>query len=221
MPVLDRRGQRQPGGFTQAAFAYAAARDEYVCPAGARLRRVASVATSQVHQYRGAAGHVPTVCTQGTLHAGTAAAARRQLARRHAPGGRRARRHVRVHPRGTGAREGRGALRRTRTLRRSTPAAIASTPPGGRAVPACRDHAEPRATRCHTATVAPSSTVRAVVQPPSEAGNEAVAMLPFGRGVSSERQRWCSDRSRAQTRRGDRTTHPPARPPLACRKRSP
>lgn len=49
VPVLDRRGQRQPGGFTQADFTYDAARDEYVCPAGARLWRVASVATSQVH----------------------------------------------------------------------------------------------------------------------------------------------------------------------------
>jgi transposase len=53
-PVLDRthQGNAPYGQFTIHAFAYDAAADEYVCPAGTRLRRVASTPTTQVHQYR-------------------------------------------------------------------------------------------------------------------------------------------------------------------------
>lgn len=74
IPVLDRRGQT-PGGFTQADFAYDAARDEYVCPAGARLWRVGSVAASQVHQYRAP----PDTCPRCALKARCTTARRRQL----------------------------------------------------------------------------------------------------------------------------------------------
>ena len=74
VPVLDRRGQK-PGGFTQADFTYDPAREEYVCPAGARLWRVASVAASQVHQYRAP----PDPCPKCALRAHCTTAPRRQL----------------------------------------------------------------------------------------------------------------------------------------------
>lgn len=56
-PVLDRRhqGNAPYGHFTVDEFVHDRARDEYVCPAGARLRHVASTPTTQVHQYRAAA----------------------------------------------------------------------------------------------------------------------------------------------------------------------
>jgi hypothetical protein len=59
VPVLDRRGQTR-GGFTQADFRYDAARDEYVCPGGERLRRVATIAATQVQQYRAPPARCPT-----------------------------------------------------------------------------------------------------------------------------------------------------------------
>ena len=55
--MLDRRhqGAARQGQFTVDDFAYDGARDEYVCPAGARLRRVASVPKTQSYQYRAVA----------------------------------------------------------------------------------------------------------------------------------------------------------------------
>ncbi|GJG88833.1 transposase [Gemmatimonadetes bacterium T265] len=74
VPVLDRRGQTR-GQFTQADFAYDGERDEYVCPGGERLRKVATIATSQVQQYRAP----PARCTTCALRARCTTAPRRQL----------------------------------------------------------------------------------------------------------------------------------------------
>lgn len=74
VPVLDRRGQTR-GAFTQADFAYDAARDEYLCPGGERLRRVATIAATQVQQYRAP----PARCGTCALRARCTSAPRRQL----------------------------------------------------------------------------------------------------------------------------------------------
>ena len=74
VPVLDRRGQTR-GAFTQADFAYDASADEYVCPGGARLRRVATIAATQVQQYRAPPARCPTC----DLRTRCTSAPRRQL----------------------------------------------------------------------------------------------------------------------------------------------
>lgn len=74
VPVLDRRGQMR-GQFTQADFAYDAARDEYVCPGGERLRKVATIAATQVQQYRAP----PARCGTCPLRARCTTSPRRQL----------------------------------------------------------------------------------------------------------------------------------------------
>jgi transposase len=76
-PVLDRthQGNAPYGQFTIHAFAYDAAADEYVCPAGARLRHVASTPTTQVHQYRA----VASVCRACALKPRCTRGQQRQL----------------------------------------------------------------------------------------------------------------------------------------------
>ena len=72
--MLDRRGQTR-GQSTQADFAYDAARDEYVCPGGERLRRVATIAATHVQQCRAP----PARCGTCALRTRCTSAPRRQL----------------------------------------------------------------------------------------------------------------------------------------------
>ena len=74
VPVLDRRGQMR-GHSTRADFAYDAGRDEYVYPGGERLRRVATIAATQVQQYRAP----PARCAACVLRGRCTSAPRRQL----------------------------------------------------------------------------------------------------------------------------------------------
>jgi hypothetical protein len=73
--ALPHQGNAPYGQFTIHDFAHDAAADEYVCPAGARLRHVASTPTTQVHLYRASA----SVCRACALKSRCTRGAQRQL----------------------------------------------------------------------------------------------------------------------------------------------